>query len=434
MAKGGVYRIKGDKSPLTGVKTFYNVVEWYAGTPLAKRREELVTWELFVKGPNGYRSTGTKKRGINHFTFGPNAHKFSYKVEGYLHEAEGKEPMAIFVQPRKNEKAKPVEKDILGVSLTYHDGSKITKALSYRDRLKATAKCQGLEGLKIVFTLWEDDENKAGHNTKNQYITKSPEIEVDSKGYARWNFTLLNTFINFANKREDHKKQHEYYVTAEYVGKYKSSANVNVNNPSASAPSSSFKPKPKSSTAKFPTNSASPKKQSDPKGKISKAEFVDAKGNKINSAKIDTNAIIKITGENVKGKTVKVRIWEEDTINNDLLFERNLVLAGNESFYTVKLTKQMYDKGQRYEVEGDTQEFFIEIEHLSIITESSRIDVGLHEAPRRHEYGKSPAIKKNDESPRKPESCVCKDEYKLIWGNRIRCSERKKVVEVCKNI
>lgn len=121
-------------------------------------------------------------------------------------------------------------------------------------------------------------------------------------------------------------------------------------------------------------------------------------------------------------------------INNDLLFEKNLVLAGNESFYTVKLTKQMYDKGQRYEVEGDTQEFFIGIEHLSIITESSRIDVGLHEAPRKQENGKSPAIKKNDESPRKPESCVCKDEYKLIWGNRISCSERKKVVEVCKNI
>src|SRR5690606_18617007 len=141
-------------------------VEWYADTPLGKRREELVTWELFVKGENGYRSTGIRKRGINHFTFGPNAHQFSYKIEGYLHEAEGKEPMAIFVQPQKNEKVKPVEKDILGVSLTYHDGSKITKALSYMDRLKAVAKCQGFEGLKIVFTFWEDDENKAGHNTK----------------------------------------------------------------------------------------------------------------------------------------------------------------------------------------------------------------------------------------------------------------------------
>ena len=117
--------------------------------------------------------------------------------------------------------------------MTYHDGSKITKALNYMDRLKAVAKCQGLEGLKIVFTLWEDDENKAGHNTKNKVITKSPKIEVDSKGYARWNFTLFNTFISLANKREDDKKQHEYYVTAEYVGKYKSSGNVNVNNPEA---------------------------------------------------------------------------------------------------------------------------------------------------------------------------------------------------------
>ena len=99
----------------------------------------------------GIEARGIKKSGINHFTFGPNAHKFSYKIEGYLHEAEGKQPMAIFVQPQKNEKVKPVEKDILGVSLTYHDGSKITKALSYMDRLKALAKCQGLKRIKNCF-------------------------------------------------------------------------------------------------------------------------------------------------------------------------------------------------------------------------------------------------------------------------------------------
>lgn len=153
MSKGGVYKITGDKNPKVGEKTFYNVVEWYRETPHSQRNQSLVTWELFVKGDNGYRSTGIKKKGVNYFTFGPNAHKFSYKVEGYLHEAEGKEPMAIFVQPQKNENSLSAEKEILGVELTYQDGSKITKTLHYLDKLRATAKCQNLALHSIVFKL-----------------------------------------------------------------------------------------------------------------------------------------------------------------------------------------------------------------------------------------------------------------------------------------
>lgn len=444
MAKGGVYRIKGDKSPLTGVKTFYNVVEWYADTPLAKRREELVTWELFVKEKNGYRSTGIKKRGINHFTFGPNAHKFSYKVEGYLHEAEGKEPMAIFVQPQKNEKAKPVEKDILGVSLTYHDGSKITKALSYRDRLKATAKCQGLEGLKIVFTLWEDDENKAGHNTKNQYITKSPEIEVDSKGYARWNFTLFSTFISLANKREDEKKQHEYYVTAEYNGKLKASRNANVNNPEhvVSAPT----PKPES--PKTSTDSSSPNNQVDPKGYVTKIELYDKDLKKITKRPRFGDVIqLLIEAKNVGGLNYTLRLWEHDyTGRNDLLYNKVHTFKNDKNIVNVKqsISIRLVDAFRKIgEIGNDSknpdsgeystgnhQEIFAEVIFEKVSAQSSIIDVDLNTEPQKPVQNVSPGIVKDKPIPKTDSDCYCIDNQ-FYWGSELSCSERKKVLEVC---
>lgn len=154
MAKKGVYKISGNTKPVVGEKTFYTVEEWYPETSPSDRNLAKVTWELFVKDDNGFVSTNIKKKGINHFTFGAKAHQFIYKIEGYLYKPEGNAPMSLIVQPQKNEEpSKQKEKDILGVSLTYEDGSKISKALSYRDRLKATAKCEGMEGKKVVFNL-----------------------------------------------------------------------------------------------------------------------------------------------------------------------------------------------------------------------------------------------------------------------------------------
>lgn len=439
MAKKGVYRISGNLKPKIGEKTFYNVDEWYPATPHSDRNLAKITWELFIKDEsgNGFRTTNIKKKGINHFTFGKNAYKFTYKVEGYLHEPEGNSPMSMIVQPQKDEnKPKPKEKDVLGVSLTYEDGSKISKALSYRDRLKATAKCDGMEGEGVVFTLWEDDSEKAGHNKNNQHITKSPAVKVNKYGKAEYIFSLSPTFISLANKREDEKKQHEYYVTAEYNGRIDASGNVNVNNPDVPKPAPSpSKPKPKDNTAKFPSSTTSSKKQSDPKGKIMSAEFVGNKGQKISSAKIGDIVSIKITSQNMVGKVVMVRIYEDDNFNDDFLFGQKVKIYNDTAFINnVKLTNEMYDEGKRWEVENKTQHFFIEVEHLSISTESQRIDVGLNEEPKKIEIPLSPAKKENTEIGKGDDSCVCKDEYKLIWGNKISCAERKKVVEVCKNI
>lgn len=441
MAKKGVYKISGNATPKVLEKTIYNVVEWYPETPLTERNSKNITWELFRKSENGFISTNIKKKGIGEFTFGKKAHQFTYKVEGYLHEPEGKSPMSIIVQPQENnDTPKRKEKNITDVLLSYEDGSKITKTLSYKDRLKASARCDGMEGERIIFKLWEDDQEKAGHNKNNQFIAKSPPVEVNKYGKASYIFPLYSTYISIANKREDDKKKHEYYITAEYNGKLDASQNVNVNNPEYKqpAPKTISTPKtkvsPKKDTPKFPSSSSG-KRQSDSKGKITNAEFVDGHGNKLSKSKIGNHVSVKITSQDMKDKVVVLRIWEDDTIKDDLLFEKRLRITKDVCFYNnLLLTKAMYEKGHRSEIEGDLQEYYIEIEHLDISTESSRINVGLEEEPKMQNLPKSTAIVKPQQTT-KEKSCFCQEHLKdLIWGGKVSCEFRKKVVEIAKRL
>lgn len=47
--------------------------------------------------------------------------------------------------------------------------------------------------------------------------------------------------------------------------------------------------------------------------------------------------------------------------------------------------------------------------------------------------GKSPAVVKEPKQEKKDNECLCK-RYDLVWGDKIGCNERKKVVEVAKNL
>ena len=462
MAKKGVYKIEGNTSPKIGEKAFYKVVEWYPTTPLSDRVQSKVTWELFIKENGKFRPANLKKP-IGEFTFGANADKFTYRVEGYLHSPEGEEPMSIIVQPQKNENPKPTaKKEILGVSLTYQDGSKITKTLNYQDKLRATAKCQALEGEHIVFYLWEDDEKNSGHNKKNQFIEKSPIIQVDSKGYARWDFTLLRTFISLAQKREDEDKKHEYYVTAEYNGKIlNNSGNVNVNNPEPRikiTPKSSSngakpktsptvnKPKPQPDSPKGSTHQGSKNNQPDKKGVITNIKLTDLKGNAFKKRpKFGERIQLVIEGKDVKGKSYRLKIWEDDTTGkNDLLYNREHKFNGDKQIVYIDLTEDMQrvgeignnpkepDSGEYWT--GNYQEIYAEVILQNITTKSQIIDVDIKAEARKQENRKSPAqVNPVPEPKKKEEVCICQ-EYKLIWGQKVNCDFRKKVIEICKDL
>lgn len=89
---------------------------------------------------------------------------------------------------------------------------------------------------------------------------------MNKYGKAIWIFPLSPTFISLANKREDDKKKHEYYVTAEYNGKLNASNNVNANNPD-------YKPQVPKALPKTPT-----KPRTDSPKNINKTSFKKQSG------------------------------------------------------------------------------------------------------------------------------------------------------------
>ncbi|AZB25491.1 M23 family metallopeptidase [Chryseobacterium bernardetii] len=451
MAKKGVLRITGNTAPKTGEKAFYKVTEWYPDTPANERNESLITWELFRKRENGKFTTTHIKKKVGEFTFGKDAWQYTYRVEGYLDKPEGKEPMSIIVQPQKNKQQAPQkEKDILGVKLTFQDGTPVNKKLSYRDRLWATAKCQGLEGEPIVFTLWEDDEKGDGHNKKNQSVVKSPPVLVDSQGYARWNFTLLNTYIAIANQREDDKKQHEYYVTAEYNGKIKASDNANADNPEYKAPSTPHKPaggakpQPNPDSPKGSTRPHSPNNQPDKKGVITQVKLTDKNGKEFTkNPKFGETIIVHIESKNLVGKKYILKIWEHDMVgNNDLLYNHEHTFLADKINLSMPLTPAMQktgelgndkknpDSGEYWK--GGQQEIFAEVIFLNISSKSQTIDVDILETPRPQNNGNTATGVKNQPKPEQKSTCICQEQYKdLVWGGKVSCEFRKKVVQIC---
>lgn len=424
MAKKGVSRITGNTSPKTGEKAFYKVTEWYPNTPANERKESLVTWELFRKRADGKFTTTNIKKKVGEFTFGKDAWQYTYRVEGYLDKPEGKDPMSIIVQPQKNEQQPSAEKKILDVKLTFQDGTPVNKKLSYQDRLWAVAKCQGMEGEHIIFTLWEDDEQGQGHNKKNQSIVKSPPVLVDSQGNARWNFALLTTYIAIANKREDDQKQHEYYVTAEYNGRLKASDNANANNPEYKAPPAPPKkpagsaggtsqpkpapPKPQPNSPKGSTRPHSPNNQPDKKGVITQVKLTDKNGKEFTkNPKFGETIIVHIESKNLVGKKYTLKIWEHDTIgSNDLLYSHEHTFLGDKINLTMPLTAAMQktgeigndsknpDSGEYWK--GGQQEIFAEVIYIDISAKSKIIDVDILETPKPQNNGKTATGVKNE--------------------------------------
>ncbi len=469
MAKKGVLKITGNVAPKTGEKAIYKVAEWYPATPAKERKESLVTWELFRKRDDGkFTTTNIKKQGVGEFTFRKDAWKYIYRIEGYIHHPEGKEPMSIIVRPQKNgTQVPPKEKKILEVKLVYQDGSPISKALSYKDQLRAIAKCQGLEGENITFTLWEDDEEGKGHNPKNQFITKSSPIQVDSKGYARWNFGLLNTYISIANKREDETKQHEYYVTANYNGKIGASDNVNANNPEYKAPASPTPPakqptgnqtqsqptpapapvpqpstQPNPDTPKGSTRPNSPNNQPDKQGTITKIKLTDKNGKEFTqNPKSGESIKILIEGNDIAGKNYVLKIWEHDSSgNNKPLYNRPQTFKEDKEEITIPLTDEMQKTGGISDPKtnngeywkGGQHEIFAEVIFLNISTQSKAISVDPLEAPKKQDNGTTPTNKEKDTLPAN-KVCEC-EEFKLIWGKKVSCKFRKKVVAIAKDL
>ncbi|WP_312301879.1 peptidoglycan DD-metalloendopeptidase family protein [Chryseobacterium sp.] len=231
MSKQGIYKISGNTKPKVGEQVTYKIDEWYPATPIAKRNPAHVTWHLFKKVNGKFVPTNIKKVGVSSFTFNTTAYKDTFRIEAYLHNPEGRAPMALEIQPQPSDVPK-----INKVELKYIDDTPGT-VFSFTEKLVAEARCMNLEAEYLLFTLWEDDARDSGHSTSNTPIDSKKEKVKN--GIARAEFMLTKALMRKAMQGEANPQQMEFYVTVEYYAHKKHATNnVNVSTPDELRPAS----------------------------------------------------------------------------------------------------------------------------------------------------------------------------------------------------
>jgi len=438
----GKLTIIGNDKPVIGKQEMYSVAAingWL--NPLQPIKNPLQApkahWEVMVQTKTGWRKGGSDKEGQTvPFTFGQ---KSLFHKGIKIIARQGEDYGELIVHPQRAKESKITRVELLDAN--YKPIPK-GKKLSYKDTIIARAYCVEMFEMNIAFTLWEDDAQGEGHNPTVNALNKINPVpvlsRVNEKGMAEAVFRLpfYTMAVMIANARtasgdKSEGATHEYYVTADVVSKHiqKASPNVNVVNPTHNpepprkrevpkghtptppkpkttpAPE---KPKPKPDSPKFPVTTGG-KKSDDPQGKILSAEFVDGNGNKLHSSKVGTTVKIKITAKEMKGKKVKVKIWEEDnfTWSNDLIYEKDWVLAGDTSFIGVQLTKQMFDKAKEFGTDSSRQDYFIEVIHNDTSVKSAVMPVSADAEPTKVESGNSATMVKEP----KLESKNCGGKY-----------------------
>lgn len=441
--------IIGNQNPKVGETNFYEV-SVFSSLPYFNPNSKY-EWYLFKQQKNG-NWTDITKNGIPKVGTKVD-YTFFEPVAGNLFEIrifEVKHPLIPGTQSSKilygklevtptASKTAQIDKVVL-----FNRGKKDVNKADYRDTLVAQAFCTGLFGQEIEFQLWEDDAPGEGHHleiNKNNKIPRVYKAIVNEKGIAEAKIPLsadekimrqiANKFLMKGDK--DEGANHEYYVTATHLGRGEKASQVNVNvaNPD-------YKHKPIENSPKFPaTTSSNTKKQPDPKGKITDAYFVDANEKKLNSVKIGEKIRVQINSQNMKGKNIQFVIWEYDNLSeNDEIYRSTKIRVDHDAIVTTgfTLTDNIFSKGTSGiwgDSDNDKQNYFIEVVVLDVSAQSKKFGVdsnGLMTV----EKLKSPAVIEKKDTKEAGGKCICKEQYKdLIWGGKVSCGFRKKVVQIC---
>ncbi|MDR2206477.1 MAG: hypothetical protein LBE36_10045, partial [Flavobacteriaceae bacterium] len=385
--------IIGNATPEIGVQHQYSLMDFMLSYDDPHFPENPETeWNIHVLEDGEWRkTTGSAKYGdVVYYTF---TQKSLTRKGIKLIATQGENTGELILKPKSAGTPKIVRIELLDIN-----GEPPTNPMNYTDTLIARAYCTDMEAQTLYFTLWEDDAEGAGHNSINKNINTLPVPAMVKKGVAeaRFNmatYTMASIIANMQIAKGDKNegKNHEYYVTAEYLGKLEAGNNVNIANP-AYRPNAEDLPKlpnrnptptpaPKKDTYKTNLTSGSKTKAPDPKGKIVKVSFVDEKGNPVFDLKGIKNIIANIETKNMVGKTIKLTIWEDDTFSNDAVWSE--VVKIEKDIYRASIpVKDIWEKGSKYELgDGSTQEYFIEVEYAGEELKSGVITVDK-DAPR----------------------------------------------------
>ena len=416
IGKRGVKAITGNTTPKAGIKEKYRVTEWYPGTPTEMKNPANVKWAVYYKEKGKYILKFKKE--IGEFTFHEQAIGKDIKIVGYLYSPELGNDSALSVKVSPNQKPSLT-------SLTLYDVKK-DKPLSQNAKLKlgqilyVVANTTGSVGKKIEFTLLKKEEKQG--KTEYKTVTNTTE-KVSTKGTATTAFPL-NDYKLLVNPI----KKHEYKVKAQLE-----EGNAKKDKPKQ-------QPKKEESiiykgtiffkegwnkfreTYKEMTTSEEPQIQ-----KVS----LYIPGNK-RKVSYGEKLKLKIEGKNLKGQSIEYTVYEDDWPLKDELDSSIVQMKADVQELDIQLTKEMYKKGGTswLELADGKHEIYVDVKLKGdILAKSTKIiEVDTSTIKMEPIPGNRAVMTGED---KKIENCLCK-QYDLIWGAKVSCEFRKKVVEISK--
>lgn len=418
--------ISGNRNPMAGTTYYYEI----NALNLLGKLNSSYEWHVFKKNKNKtWRDiTETPKTGKRvSYKFGEIAVGIEFEIKVYEIQPEllpgtsgiKKLVGSIILIPVYGKLSK-----IDRVVLFNRNGKNVNKA-GYRDTLTAQAHCIAMFGKEIEFHLWEDDAPGGGHDpvvNKNNRHNKVYRAVVNENGIAEVKISLMSDeriLRQMANKYlmigdQDEGAYHEYYVTATYSGKIVGASQVNVDvvNPDYK------KGKPAPHTPKFPSGHGG-KKQTDPKGNILEAVFINDSGKELSKVAVGEKVRIRIHSKNMVGKYIQYLVWEYDAGAHDEIYRSGYIKIPADVCDTTSgflITKRLFEKGidlPMGDPDADRQHYFIEIISIDLAAESQRFGVdskGLMEVER----VRSPAMVKEEKpNNKKTDDKICECEAKV---------------------
>ncbi|WP_294960060.1 CHAP domain-containing protein [uncultured Flavobacterium sp.] len=438
------FKIIGNANPVVGVVELYTVNNLFPKISVNPSFNAInntpsnhqIKWEVYVFELGKWRKTKENDKTGNQVTY-----KFRH---GSLTRAgirivaiKGDEIARLDIKPL------PGQPKIDDVRLLDKSGKKIVGHLSYGQTVKARVHCLHMEKRRVFVTLWEDDVKGAGHDKANEKNLVETRSGIVKGGIADIDFLLKPSFAKIAAKGgPEDDKIHEYYVTAEYNREKIPSNNVNIN--AGETPVAPYKGK---TTPKEPVRINAPVQHPKPaapapapaaRGKINSVNITDTAGHKITGTFKEKQIKVWINSTGLVGKEIRLKLFEHDNGSpNDLLIDKNYVLGADLHAIIIFLDTIPRSLGGNYLQEGAEQELFVEVEVIQThaFTKSAIVDVDstVFKQDPVEVTNKVHKVGGEEKKVEKKDSCICK-EYDLIWGNKVSCDFRKKVIEISKSL
>jgi len=366
------FKIIGNPDPVVGKEEFYSVNTFFPNVlpfqnPTSNSSfEQPVKWEIYILENGRWRKTKENDK---------TGKKISYT---FLQKSLDRKGIRILARrgedvARLNVKTHPAEQPKIDrIELLDKNGSKPKKPLSYGQTVKARVHCLHMEKRKVLVTLWEDDVKGAGHAKANEKNIIRTLPGIVKNGKADVDFVLIPSFAKIAKKDGGEDKVHEYYVTTDFNKEKIASNNVDVND--LETPVAPFKRKvpvqqpvqqktpAKQPVQTKPVTSGSSTPATKEKGEITNVHITDTAGRAITKVYKEKQIKVWIDSKGLIGKEISLKLYDEDGISDDLLFDQKFTIKSNIYSVVVPLNEIPRSKGGGYWGEGAEQEVFAYVE------------------------------------------------------------------------